>query len=222
MSRFFIDRPIFAWVIAIVLMLAGVIAIRSLPVAQFPEIAPPTVTITATYPGASAATLSEEVAEPIEEQINGVEDMLYMSSQSTGDGRMQITVTFKLGTSLDKAQVLVQNRVAIALPRLPQEVQRLGVVTNKTSPDFLLVVNLMARAERPHVIVPEKPKKVLDKVYTLALIEEVCTVACVTRIMDERRFVSNSNLGNLIQVDVDMSNQHCAFHTKNGSKLVSN
>jgi HAE1 family hydrophobic/amphiphilic exporter-1 len=140
-SHFFIERPIFAAVVAIFIVLVGGIAYPLLPTAQFPEIAPPTVTITATYPGASAATLAEEVAEPIEEQINGVEDMLYMSSQSTGDGRMQITVTFKLGTSLDKAQVLVQNRVAIAQPRLPQQVQQTGVTVRKSTPDLLLAIH---------------------------------------------------------------------------------
>ena len=140
-SHFFIERPIFAAVIAFAIVLVGAIAYPLLPTAQFPEIAPPTVTITATYPGASASTLAEEVAEPIEEQINGVEDMIYMSSQSTGDGRMQITVTFKLGTDLDKAQVLVQNRVAIAQPRLPSQVQQTGVTVRKSTPDLLLAIH---------------------------------------------------------------------------------
>ena len=140
-SHFFIERPIFAAVVAIAIILVGAIAYPLLPTAQFPEIAPPTVTVTATYPGASASTLAEEVAEPIEEQINGVEDMIYMSSQSTGDGRMQITVTFKLGTDLDKAQVLVQNRVAIAQPRLPSQVQATGVTVRKSTPDLLLAVH---------------------------------------------------------------------------------
>ena len=144
LSRLFIDRPIFAAVIAIVITIVGGIAYFGLPVAQYPDIVPPTVTVTATYPGASAETVAETVAAPIEQEINGVDDMLYLSSQSTGDGRGVITVTFKQGTDLDNAQVLVQNRVAVALPRLPEDVQRLGVVTRKTSPDFLMVINLIS------------------------------------------------------------------------------
>jgi len=143
-SRFFIDRPIFAAVIAAVITIVGLVSYFFLPVSQYPEIVPPTVTVTAAYPGASAETVAETVATPIEQEINGVENMLYVSSQSTGDGRVVVTATFKTGTDLDAAQVLVQNRVAIAMPRLPQEVQRLGVVTKKTSPDFLLVVNLIS------------------------------------------------------------------------------
>ncbi|HEY0044446.1 MAG TPA: multidrug efflux RND transporter permease subunit [Allosphingosinicella sp.] len=146
-SRFFISRPIFAAVLAVVITLVGAIAYLGLPVAQYPDIVPPTVTVSASYPGASAETVAETLAAPIEQEINGVENMLYMSSQSTGDGRVTITVTFKIGTDLDAAQVLVQNRVAIAVPRLPEEVQRLGVVTRKTSPDFLMVVNLVSPDE---------------------------------------------------------------------------
>lgn len=144
LSRFFIDRPIFAAVIAVVITLVGAISYFFLPVSQYPEIVPPTVTVTASYPGASAETVADTVANPIEQQINGVEGMLYVSSESTGDGRVIITVTFKQGTDLDKAQVLVQNRVAIATPRLPEEVQRLGIVTQKSSPTFLLIVNLIS------------------------------------------------------------------------------
>lgn len=144
LSRFFITRPIFAGVIAVVITIIGAIAYWQLPVAQYPDIVPPTVTVTATYPGASAETVAETVAAPIEQEINGVDNMLYQSSQSTGDGVVTITVTFKIGTDLDAAQVLVQNRVAVAVPRLPEEVQRLGVVTRKTSPDFLMVVNLIS------------------------------------------------------------------------------
>ena len=144
LSRFFITRPIFAAVIAVVITIVGALAYLGLPVSQYPNIVPPTVTVAATYPGASAETVAETVAAPIEQEINGVDGMIYQSSQSTGDGRATITVTFKPGTDLDAAQVLVQNRVAIATPRLPQEVQRLGIVTKKTSPDFLMVVNLVS------------------------------------------------------------------------------
>ena len=144
LSRFFIDRPIFAAVIAVIITLVGAISYVFLPVSQYPEVVPPTVTVTASYPGASAETLADTVANPIEQEINGVDGMLYLSSQSTGDGRVTITVTFKQGTDLDQAQTLVQNRVAIAQPRLPEEVQRLGIVTRKTTPDFLLIVNLIS------------------------------------------------------------------------------
>jgi len=138
-AHFFIDRPIFAAVLSIVLMLVGGIAYYTLPVAQFPEVAPPTVIVRAAYPGATAQTVADTVATPLEQEINGVEDMLYMSSISTNDGQTKVTVTFKLGTDLDKAQVLVQNRVDIAVPRLPEEVRRLGVTTDKESPDILMV-----------------------------------------------------------------------------------
>ena len=141
-AHFFIDRPVFAGVVSILIILVGIIAYPTLPVAQYPQVAPPTVTVAATYPGASAETLAETVATPIEQQINGVEDMLYMSSQSTGDGHVTITVTFKLGADLDRAQVLVQNRVAVAAPRLPQQVRDIGVVVRKATPDFMMAVNM--------------------------------------------------------------------------------
>ena len=126
-SHFFIDRPIFAAVISIVFVILGGVAYARLPVAQYPEIAPPMINVTGQYPGASAETVADTVVAPIEQQINGVEGMLYISSNSTADGRFAIAVTFDLGTNLDIAQVQVQNRVATALPRLPQQVQQIGV-----------------------------------------------------------------------------------------------
>ncbi|MEM8587367.1 MAG: multidrug efflux RND transporter permease subunit [Pseudomonadota bacterium] len=141
-AHFCIDRPIFASVISILIVLIGAFAYLSLPVAQYPEIAPPTIVVSASYPGASAETIADTVAAPLEEQINGVENMLYMSSQSTGDGGLSLTVTFALGTDLDIAQVLVQNRVAVAEAQLPEEVRRLGVTVAKNSPDMLMVIHL--------------------------------------------------------------------------------
>ena len=143
-SHFFIDRPIFAMALSAVIVLAGAVAYLTLPVAQYPDIAPPTVQISASYPGADPEVLAETVAAPIEEQVNGVENMLYMSSQMTSNGSVTITVTFSLGTDIDTAQVLVQNRVSIALPRLPQEVQQLGVTTQKQSPNLMMVVHLLS------------------------------------------------------------------------------
>ena len=142
LSHFFIERPIFAAVVSIFITLIGGFAYFTLPVAQYPDIAPPTIVVAASYPGASANVVSDTVATPIEQQVNGVENMLYMVSQATGDGNVSITVTFKLGTNLDTAQVLVQNRVAIAQPRLPDTVQRLGVTVKKNSPDLMMVVNM--------------------------------------------------------------------------------
>ena len=146
-SHFFVDRPIFATVLSLVLLIIGGIAYTQLPVAQYPEIAPPTIVVRATYPGADADTIAKTVATPIEQEVNGVEGMLYMSSYSTATGSMQLTITFKLGTDLDQAQVLVQNRVAIAEPRLPEEVRRLGVVTAKSSPDLMMVVHMLSPDE---------------------------------------------------------------------------
>ena len=143
-THFFINRPIFASVLSIVIVIVGALAILKLPIAQFPDIVPPTVVVSTTYPGANPQVVADTVAAPIEQEVNGVENMLYMSAQCAADGSMQLTVTFKLGTDIDKAQVLVQNRVAVAEPRLPEEVRRSGVTTEKRSPDITLVVNLVS------------------------------------------------------------------------------
>jgi multidrug efflux pump len=148
LARFFVDRPIFAWVISIVITLVGAVALYTLPIAQYPNITPPTVTVTAIYAGANARVVADSIAAPIEQQVNGVEGMLYMSSNCGNDGSYTLTVTFDLGVDLDKAQVLVQNRVALATPQLPQEVQVQGVSTKKMSPSILLVVNLYSPDRR--------------------------------------------------------------------------
>jgi multidrug efflux pump subunit AcrB len=147
-ARFFIDRPIFAGVISIVIVLAGALAIVELPVSEYPEVVPPTVQVLATYPGASPSVLAATVATPLEEQINGADNMLYMASQAQPNGNLTITVTFRIGTNPDIAQVQVQNRVSQALPRLPEEVRTLGVTTQKTSPDLMMAVALMSPDHR--------------------------------------------------------------------------
>src|SRR6185312_10677595 len=134
-SRFFIDRPIFAAVLSIIVLTAGLLAIVNLPVSEYPEVVPPTIAVRAAYPGANPTVLAQTVGTPLEESINGVDNMLYMSSQATADGVLNLTVTFKIGTDVDLAQVQVQNRVNQALPRLPEEVRQLGVTTQKQSPD---------------------------------------------------------------------------------------
>src|SRR5712675_3455559 len=144
LARFFIDRPILAWVISIVIVLMGTIASGLLPIAQYPEITPPTVSVTAVYPGANAQVVADSVAAPIEQQVNGVERMLYMSSQCTNDGAYSLTITFELGTDLNIAQVLVQNRVALAQPILPDLVKRRGITVKKKSPSILMIVNLFS------------------------------------------------------------------------------
>jgi hydrophobe/amphiphile efflux-1 (HAE1) family protein len=143
-SHFFIDRPIFASVIWILTVIIGSLSFFGLPIEQYPQVAPPTVVVSASYPGANADVVAKTVATPLEQEINGIENMLYMSSQSTNDGVASITITFKQGTDLDTAQVLVQNRVAVAEPRLPEEVRRRGVTTRKNSPDLMLVINLFS------------------------------------------------------------------------------
>ncbi len=148
LSKFFIDRPIFAGVLSLLMFIAGVIAVRSLPISEYPEVVPPSVVVRAQYPGANPKVIAETVATPLEEAVNGVEGMLYMGSQATTDGLMTLTVTFKLGTDPDKAQQQVQNRVAQAEPRLPEEVRRLGVTTIKSSPDLTMVVHLQSPSGR--------------------------------------------------------------------------
>ncbi len=147
-SRFFIDRPIFAGVLSVLIFLAGLISIFNLPVSEYPDVVPPSVVVRAVYPGANPKVIAETVAAPLEEQITGVENMLYMDSQATTDGVLQLTVTFKIGTDIDQAETQVQNRVQRALPRLPEEVRQIGVVTQKSSPDFAMVVHILSPDER--------------------------------------------------------------------------
>ena len=148
LAQFFISRPIFAGVLSSIILIAGLIALPNLPISEYPEVVPPTVVVKASYPGANPEVIADTVASPLEQSINGVENMLYQSSQATADGVMTLTITFKLGSDVDKAQVQVQNRVAQALPKLPEEVQRLGVTTNKASPDLTMVVHLFSPARR--------------------------------------------------------------------------
>ena len=143
-SQFFIERPIFASVISVVIILAGIVSVAGLPVSQYPEITPPTIEVSATYPGANAQVISETVAAPIEQQVNGVEDMIYMSSTSASDGSYKLTVTFEVGTNLDIAQVLVQNRVKLAEPNLPEDVKRQGVNTKKKSTNIIMFISLFS------------------------------------------------------------------------------
>src|SRR5579872_2313690 len=147
-SKFFIDRPIFAGVLSAIILIGGLISMLSLPISEYPEVIPPSVIVKAQYPGANPQTIAETGATPIEEQINGVEGMLYMSSQATTDGLMTLTVTFRLGTDPDKAQQLVQNRVSQAEARLPEDVRRLGITTVKSSPDLTMVVHILSPNNR--------------------------------------------------------------------------
>src|SRR5437016_231462 len=159
LARFFIDRPVLAWVISVVIVLLGAIAAGFLPVAEYPEITPPTVRVTANYPGANAQVVADTVAAPIEQQVVGVEGMLYMSSQSNNDGSYSLDVTFELGTNVNMAQVLVQNRVAIAEPTLPDVFRAIGVATKKRSPDILLGISLYSEDN------PETGKPYYDALY---------------------------------------------------------
>src|SRR6476661_6438069 len=148
LTKFFIERPVLANVLALVIMLLGGVALFNLPVAQYPPITPPTIQVTANYPGASAKTMVETVALPIEQQVNGVEKMLYMQSTCTSDGRYTLTVTFQVGTDLDFAQVLVQNRVSAAIAQLPMDVQQQGVVTKKKETSPLQIITLSSKDDR--------------------------------------------------------------------------
>src|SRR5687768_13028134 len=150
--RCFMDRPISAAVLSLLMFMAGFISIWQLPISEYPEVVPPSVVVNAQYPGANPKVIAETVAAPLEEQVNGVEDMLYMSSQGTSDGRMTLTVTFKLGTDPDKAQQLVQNRVNQALPRLPDIVRQFGVTTIKSSSDLTMVVHLLSPGQRYDIL----------------------------------------------------------------------
>ena len=147
-SQFFIRRPIFAAVISLIFFIVGAISVWQLPITEYPEVVPPTVVVTANYPSANPKVIAETVASPLEQEINGVENMLYMSSQATSDGTMTLTITFAIGSDVDLAQTQVQSRVERAKPRLPEEVQRLGIVTEKSSPDLTMVVHLTSPDER--------------------------------------------------------------------------
>ena len=147
-AHFFVDRPIFAGVLSVVIFVLGAISAFLLPISEYPEVVPPTVVVRAQFPGASPKTIAETVAAPLEQEINGVENMLYMSSSSNADGTMTLTVTFRIGSDLDLAQVQVQNRVAQATPRLPDDVRRFGIVTRKSSPDLTMVVHLFSPDNR--------------------------------------------------------------------------
>src|SRR5256886_4594112 len=163
LARFFIDRPVFAWVISIVIVMLGAIAAVLLPIAESPEITPPTVEVAANYPGASARVVADTVAAPIEQQVVGVENMLYMTSYSNNDGSYTLGITFKIGTDVNTAQVLVQNRVAVAQPTLPDVVKAVGVTTKKKSPDILFAVNLYSDDDAPPTSATHQP--LYDQLY---------------------------------------------------------
>jgi multidrug efflux pump subunit AcrB len=175
LARFFIDRPVLAWVISIVIVMLGLIAAALLPIAQYPQIAPPTVRVTANYPGANAQVVADTVAAPIEQQVNGVEGMLYMSSQSSNDGSYSLDVTFELGTDLNMAQVLVQNRVAVSQPTLPDVVKATGVTVKKRTPDILLVVNLYSEDD-PATGKPAHTRLYMSNYATIQLLDALARV----------------------------------------------
>ena len=178
MSRFFINRPIFAAVISILIVIAGAVTLVGLPIAQYPELAPPTVQVSTAYPGANARIIADTVAAPIEQQVNGVEGMIYMSSTSTNSGTYALSVSFETGVDADMAAVLVQNRVAIALAGLPEEVKKIGVTTKKRSNSIVLMINLTS------------PNKTYDKYFlsnyiTLRLKDEISRIeVAVPRLED--------------------------------------
>src|SRR5262245_13647794 len=174
-ARFFIDRPVLAWVISIIIVLLGAIAAGFLPIAEYPEITPPTVRVTASYPGASAQVVADTVAAPIEQQVVGVEQMLYMSSQSNNDGSYSLDVTFEIGTDVNMAQVLVQNRVAIAQPILPDVVRQIGVTVKKRSPDILLTVNIFSD-ENPETHEPYYDALYLSNYLTINIKDTIARV----------------------------------------------
>ncbi|OVZ67300.1 hypothetical protein CDO43_30775, partial [Pseudomonas aeruginosa] len=147
-SQFFIQRPIFAAVLSLLILIGGAISLFQLPISEYPEVVPPTVVVRANFPGANPKVIGETVASPLEQAITGVENMLYMSSQSTSDGKLTLTITFALGTDLDNAQVQVQNRVTRTEPKLPEEVTRLGITVDKASPDLTMVVHLTSPDNR--------------------------------------------------------------------------
>ena len=189
--RFFVDRPIFAVVLSVLMLIAGGITLFQLPLSEYPSVTPPTVQVTAAYPGASPEVIAETVAAPLEQAINGVENMLYMSSQSATDGRMTISISFKQGTDPDVAQIQVQNRVSRALPRLPEEVQRIGVVTDKTSPDILMVMHMRATSDRYDPLY-------VSNYASLRVKDELARLPGVDRV--ERRVDSDGLLGRVVVV----------------------
>src|ERR1044071_2903795 len=174
-ARFFIDRPVLAWVISIVIILIGGLASGLLPIAQYPDVTPPVVRVTAYFPGANGQVVADTVAAPIEQQVNGVENMLYMSSQSSNDGSYTLDVTFQIGTDINIAQVLVQNRVAIAQPQLPDVVKAIGVTVKKRSPDILLVVNLYSK-DNPETKTPYFDQLYLSNYATIKLLDNLARV----------------------------------------------
>src|SRR3954470_8236569 len=160
--RFFIDHPVFANMIAVVTLLFGIVALNRLPVERYPAITPPTVVVTTNYPGANAKVVADTVAAPIEQQVNGVENMMYMSSTSSADGSYQLTITFEIGTNLDDAQVLVQNRIAVATPQLPEEVRRQGVTIKKQSSSIVLAISLTSPPPKDRYALILEPAALTD------------------------------------------------------------